>query len=259
MEYRTRGHEGAERWILDTGLPRFSGEVFEGFVGSSVDVTRLGRARAELSNLSRHLIAAHERENAAVARKVHDDLCQRIMALTLQLRSMRSGPHHEDQQAAVDAITEQFSALVGELFEMPDPVYQKLELLGLTAAAERFCAQLTADNEVDVHFQHKDVPSALSPDVALNLFRVLQEAASNAVLHANARDVWVTLRGTGADVRLEVVDSGRGFDPGRDAPNGGVGLVAIRERLKLVKGDCTIESRPGLGTRVEAWVPLPQA
>jgi signal transduction histidine kinase len=84
---------------------------------------------------------------------------------------------------------------------------------------------------------------------------VLQEATVNAVVHSAAREVWVSVRGTAAEIRLQIVDRGVGFET-RAVPSGGVGLAAIRERLKLVNGDSVIVSRPGKGTRVEAWVPL---
>jgi signal transduction histidine kinase len=67
--------------------------------------------------------------------------------------------------------------------------------------------------------------------------------------------MWVSVRGTAAEVRLQVIDRGVGFDAQHAAPGAGVGLVAMRERLKVVNGDSVIISRPGVGTRVEAWVP----
>ena len=100
------------------------------------------------------------------------------------------------------------------------------------------------------------MPDDLPSEIALALFRVLQEATVNAVVHSAAREIWVSIRGNPGEIRLQVVDRGVGFDTQRAVPSGGVGLVAIRERLKLVNGDCTIGSRPGEGTRVEAWVPL---
>lgn len=256
MEYRVRDDQDTERWILDTGLPRFSGEDFSGYVGSVVDVTGLGRARAELSNLSRHLMEAHDRESAAIAKKLHEDVCQRIMALTLRLRSVKGAPHDAERQGVVDEIGEQLASLVGELVSVPDPVYQRLDLLGLTTAARRFCEQLSADSAVAIHFHDENVPGNLPTDVALALFRVLQDAVVNAVMHSTARDVRVWLRGSADEIRLEVVDSGVGFDPQHAIPTDGVGLVAIRERVKRVHGGSAVTSHPGEGTRVEAWIPL---
>src|SRR5262249_46570665 len=137
-----------------------------------------------------------------------------------------------------------------------DPVYHKLELIGLAFACRTFCDELSKPGGVTVHFQHENVPNELAIDVALALFRVLQEAATNALRHSGAQDVWVSLRGGASEIRLEVVDVGIGFDPQRDIPKDRVGLVAMRERLTLVNGECTIESRAGEGTRVLARVPL---
>jgi signal transduction histidine kinase len=254
MEYRVREAGGDEQWMLDTGFPRFSGQDFDGYVGSTVDITSLGRARAELSNLSRHLIQAHERERAAVTKTLHDDICQRMIALALRLHNLQGSAH--DVHALVADISEQLSRLVGDIVAVSDPVHTRLQLLGLTTAARRFCEDLSERHDMAIRFHDEGVPRTLPSDVALALFRVLQEATGNAVAHAATREVWVSLRGTAAETRLHIVDHGIGFDAHRADPSGGVGLVAIRERLKLVNGDSLIVSRPGKGTRVEAWVPL---
>ena len=107
-----------------------------------------------------------------------------------------------------------------------------------------------------IHFQDDDVPRNLPSAIALAIFRVLQEATVNAVVHSAAREIWVSIRGTAAEIRLHVVDRGVGFDTQGAVPSGGVGLVAMRERLKLVNGDSVIRSRPGDGTPLEAWIPL---
>ena len=250
MEYRVRDAGGKERWILDTGLPKFSGKDFDGYVGSAVDITQLGRARAELSNLSRHLMQAHERERAAVAKTLHDDVCQRMMALTLRLHSLEG----EAQPGEVAEIGKKLASLVGEIAAVPDSVHQRLQLLGLASAGRIFCEELSAQDEVVIHFHDEGVPRDLPSHIALAMFRVLQEATINAVVHSTAREIWVSMRGTAAEIRLQVTDRGVGFDM-RAVPTGGIGLVAIRERLKLVNGDSAIVSRPGEGTRIEAWVP----
>ena len=241
-----------ERWILDTGLPRFSGTDFDGYVGSAVDITRLGRARADLSNLSRYLMQAYERERAALAKTLHEDVCQRMVALTLRLHHLQGAARDSE----VADISEKLASLVGQITAVSDPIHQRLELLGLTTVGRGFCADLSARYDVAIHFEDEDVPRDLPSDVAIALFRVLQEATVNAVVHSTAHEVWVSLRGSAAEVRLQIVDRGVGFDPLRAVPSGGVGLVAIRERLKLVNGDCVIVSRPGEGTRVEGWVAL---
>jgi len=252
LEYRVREPGGGERWILDTGIPRFSGADFDGFVGSAVDITRLGRAHAELSNLSRHLMQAQEQERAALAATLREDVCQRMAALTLRLHNL-GGAAHDGELADINA---ELTRLVGEIAAAPDPARQRLELLGLRTAGRGFCEDLSAQSDVAIHFRDEDVPGDLPVEIELALFRVLQEATVNAVVHSGAPEIWVSMRGTAAEVRLQVVDRGVGFETERAVSSGGVGLVAMRERLKLVNGSSTIESSPGEGTRVDAWVPL---
>lgn len=223
----------------------------DGYAGSAVDFTRLWRSRVELSNLSRHLIQSHESERAALAKTLHEDVLQRMTALTLRLHAVQG----TGRDAEVEDIRKELASLAEQVAAVSDPVYAKLELLGLTSAGRRFCEELAARHNVMIHFQG-DVPGDLPADVALALFRVLQEATVNAAVHSKAQEVWVSVRSTPAEVRLHIVDCGVGFDLQRVVPGGGVGLVAIRERIKLVNGDSVIVSRPGEGTRVEAWVPL---
>src|SRR5207253_1866871 len=99
-------------------------------------------------------------------------------------------------------------------------------------------------------------PGNLPADIAISLYRVLQEATLNAVVHSAAPEISVSMRVTAVEIRLEISDHGVGFDIRRAAASGGIGLAAIRERLSIVNGGTAIESRPGGGTRVEAWVPL---
>ena len=221
-------------------------------VGSADDMATLARARAELSNLSGYLMQAHDQESAALARKLHEDVCQRMVALTLRLHNV-PGPDNDGELADIRA---QLGNLVGEIAEASKTVRQRLELLGLSSASRKFCEDLSTRHDLPIHFQDSGVPRDLNAEIALTLFRALQEATVNAVRHSSAREVWVSIRGTAAEVRLQVLDRGVGFDPQRAAASDGVGLVAMRERLKLVNGDSVILSRPGEGTRIDAWVPL---
>ncbi len=177
-----------------------------------------------------------------------------MVALTLRLHHLEGAANHRE----IADIREKLASLVSDLAAVADPVHQRLEVLGLTSAARKFCTDISAQYAVAIHFQDEDVPPDLPADVGLALYRVLQEATINAVVHSGAREVSVSLRGTAAEVRLQIVDRGVGFDTHRAVANGGVGLVAIRERLELVNGDSVIESRKGEGTRVEARVPLKQ-
>ena len=258
MEYRLRRHDGAYRWILDTGVPRFAEGDFVGYLGSAIDVTELKVASLALSSLSRRLIQSHETERASVARELSEDVCQRMMGLTLELRSLSkaSGDGVSEMHARVEELCGQFGDLAREIQAISDPWYAKLELLGLATSVESFCQHLSAQRGVTIDFRHEDVPADLPDEVALALFRVLQEALSNAVKHASAHRVSVSLAATRDAIRLEVNDEGVGFDPEAAMRSHGLGLISMRERMILVNGECVIESQPGAGTRIRACAPL---
>jgi signal transduction histidine kinase len=109
---------------------------------------------------------------------------------------------------------------------------------------------------VAIDFSAEGLPDNLSKDIALCLFRVLQEALSNALKHAGVPHVTVVLRGTQTAVHLDVIDRGVGFDPKRMGLPQGLGLISMKERLHLVHGEIHVESRPGVGTTVRVRVPL---
>jgi signal transduction histidine kinase len=114
---------------------------------------------------------------------------------------------------------------------------------------------MSAQHYVSVHFRHEAIPDHLSKAVALGVFRVLQEALTNAVKHARTHELRVTLRGEADGISLEVADHGIGFDV-HASSSSGLGLLSMRERLALIGGGIAIDSRPGHGTTVRVHVPL---
>ena len=131
----------------------------------------------------------------------------------------------------------------------------KLEYLGLVAAAKSFCHELSEQRNVRIEFKHSDIPAAIPNEISLCLFRVLQEALQNAVKHSADQNFTVKAHGTKEGISLTVSDSGIGFD-WQDAMNRrGLGLISMRERLRLVNGELSIQSEPGRGTTILARVP----
>jgi PAS domain S-box-containing protein len=257
MEYRLRRHDGEYRWILDTGVPRFASGAFVGYVGSAIDVTELKLAGFALSRLSRSVLQAQETERAVTARKLHEDLCQRMLALTLRLHMLSDEADGSDEmRPRLEELREQFAHLMGDLLALSDPSFARLELLGLTMCAQSLCQDAARRHGMKVEFQSSGMPSELPNDVALGVFRVLQEALDNVARHSGVKHASVWLRGSAAGIELEVVDSGRGFDRNSAIKSAGLGLIGMRERMKLVDGECVIESRPDAGTTVRARVPL---
>jgi signal transduction histidine kinase len=215
-------------------------------------------AKAALSTLSGKLMEAQEQERARIARELHDDLAQQAVALAVQLHNLLDMlPSGTDEQVRVKQICDQATDLSRGIQLVAQSLHSaKLDLLGLAPAAASLCRDLSTRHPVKIDFTAEGVPENMSRETALCLFRVLQEALSNALRHAAATVVTVTLRGTTTDVQLLVIDSGVGFDPDATSQSRGLGLISMRERLNLVAGDLHVQSRPGEGTTVRVRVPL---
>jgi signal transduction histidine kinase len=108
-----------------------------------------------------------------------------------------------------------------------------------------------------IEFQAEDVPSGLSLAISLNLFRIAQESLRNVGKHSHARNVRIELQGGGGHLVLRISDDGVGFSPGLRSLHAGLGMVSMRERLKLVGGELNVRSTEPGGTVVEARVPVP--
>src|SRR5205814_936922 len=132
----------------------------------------------------------------------------------------------------------------------------KLEQLGLVVAVRSLCREMSEGHGLSIEFTHGDVPGAIANDTALCLYRIAQEALRNALKHSGAQHATVELSGRADAICLRIVDNGTGFDPTSIDGHGGLGLVSMRERLHLVHGAITIDSRPSGGTRIDVRVPL---
>jgi two-component system sensor histidine kinase UhpB len=219
-------------------------------VGETEEVERLElaflrmmrRLEAERRRAGSAALQAQEQERARVARDLHDEVNQSLTGLLLRLEAAREAapPELEAELEETKALANQAMRELLSLARQLRPT--ALDDLGLAAAT---AAEFSADGSF----------SDLGDDAQLVVYRVAQEALSNAARHSGAGHVAVGLRRNDADggVELEVVDDGRGF--AFDDSEGGLGIAGMRERALLVGGELTIESRPGHGTAVRLVVP----
>ncbi len=258
LEYRLRRFDGQYRWILDAGVPRFDPDgSFIGYVGSAIDITQHKLAESALSTISQRLIAAQEEERAWIARQLHDDIGQRLALLMMNLRGLRSRTSLMEVQDGIDKTIQQAFDLNSEIRTLSHRLHSpSLDYVGLAAAASGYCSELAEQYKVKIDFHSKDIPGNLTREVALCLFRVLQEALQNAIKHSGSRQFRVSLRTGNAEIALLVRDTGTGFEPAQAFKGRGIGLSTMKERLKLVNGTVSINSGLGRGTRVHARVPL---
>jgi signal transduction histidine kinase len=230
--------------------------TFAGFVGSAIDITNQREANEALSSLSRKLMEVQETERAWIARELHDDLAQRAVGLAIQLHNLvQVLPDNTPERLGFQQTSRHAVELSRDIQRMSYRLHSaKLQHFGLATATRRLCQELSRQHNLRIDFIQENVPP-VSADVALCLFRVVQEALTNAIKYAGVLDVSVVLRCNQTDIELLVTDSGVGFDL-ESAGRPGLGLVSMKERLNLVGGQIRIESRRGAGTTVLARVPL---
>jgi PAS domain S-box-containing protein len=262
MQYRLRRHDGEFRWVTDIAVPRFNPDgSFAGYIGSCIDITDRKLAEEALAGVSRRLIEAHEQERTWVARELHDDINQQLALLSIELDryGQRLPESAADLHSPIRHLSQRLSDIANGVQALSHRLHSsKLEYLGLTMAAKSFCRELSGQQNVQVEFAHSDVPPDIPQEIALCLFRVLQEALQNAVKHSGARQFRVELRGAREEIRLTVSDPGVGFDWQGALDRQGLGLISMRERLLLVNGEFEVKSQPGAGTTICARVPLKQ-
>ena len=217
-------------------------------------------AEEALSTVSQKLIEAHEEERTRIARELHDDIGQRLALLITNLARLGA----DDQTSRVEfregivKAKEDTSNLAHDIQALSHRLHSsKLEYLGLAKAAASYCSELADQHDVEIDLQSEDIPDDLSQEIALCLFRVLQEAMQNGIKHSRSQRFDVSFSRTPSDMMcLTVHDSGIGFDPSEAIKGKGLGLISMKERMKLVGGELSIESQPGKGTTIRASVPL---
>jgi two-component system, NarL family, sensor histidine kinase UhpB len=229
-------------------------------VGETEEVERLElaflrmmrRLEAERRRAGSAALAAQEEERARVARDLHDEVNQSLTGLLLRLEAAREAapPALEPELAETKALANQAMRELLSLARQLRPT--ALDDLGLAAAIAGLVDRL-GEGEIEATIEVDGDFSDLSDDAQLVVYRVAQEALSNAARHADAAHVAVVLRRGPEGVELSVADDGRGFAFAESER--GLGIGGMRERALLVGGDLTIESRPDAGTKVRLRIP----
>jgi len=131
-----------------------------------------------------------------------------------------------------------------------------LDDLGLVRAIESECVALMRRENIEIVFRKEDIPAVIANDIALCLYRVVQEGLRNIITHSRTRSCEIFLRSADNTLCLTVSDNGVGFDPVEVRQKPGLGLSSMRERAQLVQGDFSITSQPGQGAVIQICVPL---
>jgi signal transduction histidine kinase len=207
--------------------------------------------------LAQGLIALQESERAALARELHDEMGQRCAALRIEtavLRHCADGDRAGMLAAAAraDASAQALYQSVRELLQRLRPA--QLDELGLLAALQALCEGWELRSGVACVFLHEGVPDELPDAVEVAVYRVAQEALTNAVRHAHATTVRLRLARSGDALQLEASDDGCGMDLA--VPRRGLGLLGASERAAALGGELALASAPGQGLRLTLRLPL---
>ncbi len=260
-EYRVLLPDGTVRWLTSVGRMESdaSGKPTR-ILGVVADITGRRNAESVARELGGRLINAQEAERRRIARDLHDDLSQRLALLSVELEMFGQKPPAQreviaDRMEEFSGVVKHLSSDVHRLAHELHPA--KLDQLGLVAAARGFCKEVAATHEIVITFKSHEIPRELPQDVALCLYRITQEALRNVIKHSGASGARVELAAGANGLHLSVTDDGQGFDSSAAATNGALGIVSMRERVRMVQGELTVHSRPGAGTQIEVRVPIP--
>ena len=225
-----------------------------------LDITQRKTAEEALRDLSGQLIQAREDECARIARELHDDFSQNVALISLSLDQLRQDPPRStaELRERTQEIFNQTSELSTEIHRMSHDLHpSKLDQLGLVTALRSMCVELSRSYGLRIEFKHNDVPVTLQKEISICLYRIVQESLNNVIKYSGAKDACVEVRGDGHTIQLRIEDWGKGFDIESARSKKGLGLLSMRERLRLVGGTVLIDSRIARGTKIDVEVPLP--
>jgi PAS domain S-box-containing protein len=256
--------DGTRFWadIVITCLRDRHGEM-RGFAKVTRDMTERREALEQVHALTRRLVEAEESERKRIARELHDRAGQSLSALNINLDIVLAdagaslAPELQARlRDSLGLVEGTLQALENVMAELRPPL---LDEYGLGAALGWHIEQVARRSNLAIALDDraKERARELSPEAAVVLFRVAQEALNNVVKHAAAERVSVTLEIVEAHARLTIADDGRGFTPGPPDPRAPRwGVTTMRERVETVSGRIQVDSTPGRGTVLRAWAPL---
>jgi PAS domain S-box-containing protein len=221
------------------------------------DITERKRAEQALEELAGRLITAQEEERRRIGRELHDHISQMLGVLTVKIDQLRAeNPAAPDLAAALDDLRRDSTQITNDVHRLSHRLHSSmLDYLGLVPALQKLVSEFSERNGIGITFAHTSLPASLPPDVALCLFRVVEESLTNIAKHSKAPSAAIHLTGGADGIRLRIEDAGTGFDMALLAGRPGLGFISMQERLRVLHGGMRVESGPSRGTRIDAWVP----
>lgn len=221
----------------------------------------LQRSREELRALTGSLLNAQDEERRRVSRELHDDVSQNMAKLQFDIETLeQSLPAERDaEKKRLLLIRDNAAQLSDDLKKIAYGLHPStLDHLGLTVALRAYGREFSKRTGIRLKFDTANVPAQLPQPVASAFYRIAQEALRNVAKHAPDAQVVIQLDGDAAGLTLTITDDGPGFDPAAVRGKGGLGLVSMEERARLVHAAFHLKTQPGLGASITISAPLPE-
>ena len=259
--------QGQQRWAeikaitrrLEDGTVVWDGIVWDISESKRIELA-LDSSRGQLRELSAHLESVREEEKARIAREVHDELGQMLTVLKLETSMCELA--YADLDPGLRERLNSMKKLIAQLFQLVRDVATALRPpildAGICSAIEWQARRFEARTQIPCLVQVPEHLPPLSAAKEVGLFRILQEALTNVIRHAQAQTVELTLSVQGKELCLSISDDGQGFVPDTGRPTS-FGLVGMRERVLMLGGTLSLQSEPGAGTTLSVRVPLSQS
>ena len=283
-----RQFDGQVKWIDTSKLPlRDSNNQVIGVIGVSNDISTLKIAEQELINtnnelafqngekekraaelvitnkelvfLASNLQLVHEKERVNLAREIHDSLAQLLVALKINLGMFKKKISNPNKVVHTEEIIDELEQLLIDVDSANRSARsiinglrpEQLDLLGFVAAVEVHLCNFEQTHHIKCSFENAVLDLNIHPDLALALFRILQESLNNILKHAMATIVKVQLTNISGKLVMKIKDNGTGFDVNKKGRPDSYGLIGMKERIKLLGGNLVITSKLGEGTTVK--------
>ena len=260
-QFRYRHKDGSYRWLEGTGTNLLLDSAVRGMVINYRDIDQRVRAEHALRTLSSQLIETQEKERRHLAREIHDEIGQALIALELNLQSLAQNRHPSGSAPQVQESITIVEKLIEQVHDIAlDLRPSMLDDLGLVPALRWYTSHQARRANLHAVFKADSLQSRLDTATETACYRVGQEAVTNVVRHARAQEVVVQLIVEDDCLHLLVRDNGVGFDLAAlqrvPETHRKLGLVGMKERVALTGGRIEFKAKPGQGTEVHAWFPL---
>ena len=267
LEYRIRNMSGRMCWVSVSGEPLFGSDgKFLGYRGTGKDITErkeaeqaLKQSQTELRELAAHQARVKEDERKRIAREIHDDLGQNLLALRIDVSLLEdeTRQRHPEVNGRIHILLSQVDNVMRSIRAIINDLRPPVLDLGLQTAVEWQVQQFRQRSGVlcSLTVEGGDIDGVLDEEAATSVFRILQESLTNVSRHAYARHVDIRMQRRYDCLVLEITDDGVGGFPGNMRKPRSFGLIGIRERVFSLGGEFRVASAPGKGTSLTITIP----